>query len=422
MASAAWSVARDYLPPPLLGTLAGGGGTPAEHAVRTAFDPACQAPPGCSPEEHRSHDEARAVAREGMVDVLWEVAAEQAEELCAAETEQFCRLRAAAGRDVAVPTDSTPLPGPVAFCALNDAALGERAAAMQRRLAAWEARAGTDAPELELDDVSFEYRSPSEQAGERAGNAVLRSVRLRVPAGQRLAQVGESGCGKSTVLRLLLREETLDGPGRGGVVRVGGVDVRSLPAQAVRRAVSHVAQDAELWSDTLLRNVQYGRPSAFREECMAAGSAAALSGTAAKLRRGWHSPVGLNGVKLSGGERQRVALARAMARMSLVLLLDEATSALDSETERIVKGALLAAEEARTCVVVAHRLATIASADRVVVLADGAVAEEGTHAELVARGGTCAALWSAQSVARDAAPFFGHGAARHATGIRPASP
>ncbi|MFP5297272.1 MAG: ATP-binding cassette domain-containing protein, partial [Alphaproteobacteria bacterium] len=203
-----------------------------------------------------------------------------------------------------------------------------------------------------------------------------------------VALVGPSGAGKSTVFRLLLR---FYDP-QSGVVAVDGVDVREADPTEVRSRFAWVSQEAPLFSGSSSENIRFGRETASDEEVRAAAAEAQALGFIEALPEGFETPLGERGKSLSGGQRQRLAIARALVRDAPILLLDEATSALDAESERLVQAALDQAMEARTTLVIAHRLATVLRADRIVVMEDGRVAEEGTHASLLAAGGLYARL------------------------------
>ncbi|MDQ2859571.1 MAG: ABC transporter transmembrane domain-containing protein [Pseudomonadota bacterium] len=235
--------------------------------------------------------------------------------------------------------------------------------------------------EIAFEQVVFAYPG-------RADLPALNGFDLRVGAGERVALVGPSGAGKSTVFRLALR---FYDP-QGGVVRIDGVDVKTADPAEVRALIALVAQDAPLFSGSALENLRFGREDATPDELIAAARAAEAEAFIAALPRGFDTPLGERGKTLSGGERQRLAIARALTRDAPILLLDEATSALDAENERLVQPALHDAMSGRTTLVIAHRLATVLAADRIVVMDAGRVVESGTHAELSARGGLYARL------------------------------
>jgi ATP-binding cassette subfamily B protein len=220
----------------------------------------------------------------------------------------------------------------------------------------------------------------------------LNGFDLAVKPGETVALVGPSGAGKSTVLRLLLR---FYDP-QSGAIRLDGVDLRDAAPEEVRARMALVAQDSPLFSGSALDNIRFGREDATDAELRAAAEAAQASGFLSALPQGFDTPVGERAKTLSGGQRQRLAIARALVRQAPILLLDEATSALDAESERLVQQALTAAMEGRTTLVIAHRLATVLKADRIVVMENGRVVEQGTHAELFAKGGLYARLASLQ--------------------------
>lgn len=235
--------------------------------------------------------------------------------------------------------------------------------------------------EVSMSGVHFSYPG-------RPDLPALKGFSLTVRPGETVALVGPSGAGKSTVFRLLLR---FYDP-QSGVVAVDGVDVREADPAEVRSRFAWVSQEAPLFSGSSSENIRFGRESATDEEVRGAAAEAQALGFIEALPEGFGTPLGERGKSLSGGQRQRLAIARALVRDAPILLLDEATSALDAESERLVQAALDQAMEARTTLVIAHRLATVLRADRIVVMENGRVAEEGTHASLLAAGGLYARL------------------------------
>jgi ATP-binding cassette subfamily B protein len=229
---------------------------------------------------------------------------------------------------------------------------------------------------IAFEGVSFAYAS-------RPDVAALRDFSLDVAPGETVALVGPSGAGKTTIFNLLLRFYDPSA----GRVRVDGVDVREADLEELRGRISLVPQDVAIFADTVAENIRYGSPTASEEDVRKAAVAAQADAFIRALPDGYQTRLGERGVTLSGGQRQRLAIARAILKDAPILLLDEATSALDAENERAVQQALESVMKNRTTLVIAHRLATVQKADRILVMEEGRVIESGTHRELVAKGG-----------------------------------
>ena len=240
---------------------------------------------------------------------------------------------------------------------------------------------------IDFENLRFRYPDAPKD------DYVFEDLNLHIPAGQRVGLVGRSGSGKTTLTKLLLRLDDV----QEGRVLVDGQDVSHCTQQSLRRQVAYVPQEALLFHRSIRENIAYGKPVATDEEIRRAAEEANALEFIERLPDGFDTMVGERGVKLSGGQRQRVAIARAILVDAPILVLDEATSALDSESEALVQGALENLMRGRTSIVVAHRLSTVASLDRIVVLAHGEVVEDGTHHELVERGGEYASLWNRQT-------------------------
>ncbi|MEG1214961.1 MAG: ATP-binding cassette domain-containing protein, partial [Leclercia sp.] len=210
---------------------------------------------------------------------------------------------------------------------------------------------------------------------------------------QRIGLVGRSGSGKTTLTKLLLRLTDI----QQGRIEIDGQDVSQIAQASLRRHIAYVPQEPLLFHRSIRENIAYGRPGATEAEVYQAAVRANALEFIERLPEGFDTITGERGVKLSGGQRQRIAIARAILAEAPLLVLDEATSALDSESEKLIQDALVNLMEGRTSIVIAHRLSTVASLDRIVVLSQGAIVEDGTHAELVNQGGEYADLWNRQS-------------------------
>ena len=222
---------------------------------------------------------------------------------------------------------------------------------------------------------------------------ILKGVSFTVPAGSKLAIVGPTGAGKSTISRLLFRFYDVSA----GSVEIDGLDVRDVTQESLRAAIGVVPQDTVLFNDTIGYNIAYGKPGATQADIERAARLAQVHDFVASLPEGYATRVGERGLKLSGGEKQRVAIARTILKDPRILILDEATSALDSRTEREIDAALRLVSADRTTLVIAHRLSTVVDADEIIVLQDGQVAERGTHARLLAEDGLYSRMWALQA-------------------------
>ncbi len=244
---------------------------------------------------------------------------------------------------------------------------------------------------IRFEDVHFGYGPERE---------ILHGVSFEVPAGKTVAVVGPSGAGKSTLARLLFRFYDVTE----GRITIAGQDIRSVTQQSLRAAIGIVPQDTVLFNDTVGYNIAYGRTGADRAAIEQAAQAARIHGFIAAAPKGYDTVVGERGLKLSGGEKQRVAIARTLLKNPPIMVFDEATSSLDSANERAIQAELQAVARDRTTLVIAHRLSTVVDAHEILVLADGRIAERGTHAALVARGGRYAQMWALQQAAGPVGP------------------
>lgn len=242
---------------------------------------------------------------------------------------------------------------------------------------------------IDFDHVNFEYHD---------GEPVLKDLSLHIKSGEKIGLVGRSGAGKSTLVNLLLRFHDLNQ----GSITIDGQNLNQVQQESLRAQVGMVTQDTSLLHRSVIENIAYGRPGATREEVIRAAKKAEahdfiLTLSDAKGRTGYDAHVGERGVKLSGGQRQRIAIARVLLKDAPILVLDEATSALDSEVEAAIQESLYQLMEGKTVIAIAHRLSTIAAMDRLIVLDEGQIIEQGTHQELVDKGGVYAQLWRRQS-------------------------
>lgn len=240
--------------------------------------------------------------------------------------------------------------------------------------------------QLELRDVCFRYSDEH--------SAVFHNLSLRIEAGEYVALVGASGIGKTTLGALIPRFYEVSGGG----ICLDGVDIRAYSLATLRRSIGTVDQDVYLFAATVAENIRYGKPDASAAEVIAAAKQANAHEFIEALPQGYDTEIGQRGIKLSAGQRQRLSIARVFLKDPPLLILDEATSALDNESERVVQQSLERLIENRTTLVIAHRLSTIRNADRILVLGDGGVVEQGTHAQLLARGGAYARLHALQAV------------------------
>ncbi|KLN59434.1 metal ABC transporter permease [Kiloniella spongiae] len=247
-----------------------------------------------------------------------------------------------------------------------------------------------DAKDLIVSGAEIQFKDC--QFGYDERRPILKGVSFTVPAGKKLAIVGSSGAGKSTISRLLFRFYDLDA----GEVLIDGQNIAKVKQGSLRQAIGIVPQDTVLFNDTILYNIAYGRPDATREEVEAAAKLAKIHDFVLSLPDGYDSIVGERGLKLSGGEKQRVAIARTVLKNPAIMLFDEATSALDSRTEQEIQASLNDVSKDRTTLVIAHRLSTVVDADEIIVLEQGRIEERGTHSELLEKEGHYAEMWRRQ--------------------------
>jgi ATP-binding cassette subfamily B protein len=238
---------------------------------------------------------------------------------------------------------------------------------------------------ITFHDVTFTHDGNDEQ--------LFDAFNLTITPGERIGLVGPSGSGKTTLTRLLLRFSDVDG----GEITIDGQNITEVTQDSLREQVAYVPQEPMLFHRSLRENIAYGKPGATDEEIREAAKQANALDFIEKLPEGFETMVGERGVKLSGGQRQRIAIARAILKDAPILVLDEATSALDSESERLIQESLEKLMKGRTSIVIAHRLSTIAQLDRIIVLENGHITEQGSHQTLLKQDGTYAKLWSHQS-------------------------
>ena len=250
-----------------------------------------------------------------------------------------------------------------------------------------------DATSLSVSRGDITFQNVSFSHGDSEKDGLFSGFDLRIPHGQRVGVVGHSGAGKSTLVNLLLRFKEADG----GAILIDGQSIREVAQQSLHEAVAYVPQEPVLFHRSLHDNIAYGKPGASRAQVIKSAKLAHAHEFIKDLPDAYETLVGERGVKLSGGQRQRIAIARALLKDAPILVLDEATSALDSESEKLIQDSFDALMKDRTSIVIAHRLSTIAKLDRIIVLDNGVIIEDGTHAELLAKKGVYAKLWSHQS-------------------------
>ena len=246
--------------------------------------------------------------------------------------------------------------------------------------------------DIEFRDVSFAYEAGKDSAEHSApaGTQVLSHINIRIASGENVAVVGPSGAGKTTFCNLIPRFYDVSG----GVVLVDGRDIRDYKVRSLRTKIGMMQQEVYLFSDTVAGNIEYGRPGASRDEVIAAAKLAGADEFINELPDGYDTYVGERGARLSGGQKQRISIARVFLKNPPILILDEATSSLDNESERYVQESLAELAKGRTTITIAHRLSTVKNADRIVVLTEYGIAEEGSHEELLKKGGIYADMYN----------------------------
>ena len=246
--------------------------------------------------------------------------------------------------------------------------------------------------DIEFRDVSFAYEAGKDSAEHSApaGTQVLSHINIRIASGENVAVVGPSGAGKTTFCNLIPRFYDVSG----GAVLVDGRDIRDYKVRSLRTKIGMMQQEVYLFSDTVAGNIEYGRPGASRDEVIAAAKLAGADEFINELPDGYDTYVGERGARLSGGQKQRISIARVFLKNPPILILDEATSSLDNESERYVQDSLAELAKGRTTITIAHRLSTVKNADRIVVLTEDGIAEEGSHEELLKKGGIYADMYN----------------------------
>jgi ATP-binding cassette subfamily B protein len=240
--------------------------------------------------------------------------------------------------------------------------------------------------DITISNVDFFYPDQKDKL-------LFKKLNLHIKPGEKVGLVGKSGSGKTTLTKLLLRLLDISD----GQIAIDGQDISKVTQTSLRNSIAYVPQEPLMFHRTIAENINYGNPDASQEEVIAVAKMANAHEFINELSDGYNTLVGERGVKLSGGQRQRIAIARAMLKNAPILLLDEATSALDSESEILIQDALWKLMEGRTAIVIAHRLSTIQKMDRIIVMDNGEIVEQGTHKELTRSGGIYSELWSHQS-------------------------
>ena len=247
--------------------------------------------------------------------------------------------------------------------------------------------------DIEVDNVSFAYTEVSDPDDDENGSGetyVLKGLSLKINSGENVAIVGPSGAGKTTFCNLIPRFYDVNG----GAILVDGRDIRDYKVRSLRTKIGMMQQDVYLFSDTVAGNIEYGKPGASREEIIEAAKLAGAHEFICELPDGYDTYVGERGARLSGGQKQRISIARVFLKNPPILILDEATSSLDNESERYIQESLAELAKGRTTITIAHRLSTVKNAGRIIVLTEGGIAEEGTHDELLEKGGIYADLYN----------------------------